>query len=90
MSHKSGPRNLTLIDMDKGKVPPTLGDSFSLLGGIFIDTSVACAIGLSVTTSSTDFPSQGFGIYLNFEWQKSVENQYLSHFGIQILPNKFQ
>jgi len=37
---------------------------------------VACAIGPSDTTSSTNF----FGIYLNFEWYKSFINQYLPHF----------
>jgi hypothetical protein len=72
ISHKSFPRNLTLIDMDKGKVLPTLGDSFSLLGGIFNDTSVAYAIGLSVTTSSTDFPFQNlvFGNLFEFSVAK--------------------
>ncbi len=36
------------------------------------------------------FPSKTwfFRIYLNFQHQKSLENQYLPHFSIQILPNK--
>ncbi len=44
-------------------------------------TSVACAVGPSVTTSSTDFPFKTwfFGIYLNFQRQKSLQNQYLPH-----------
>jgi hypothetical protein len=31
--------------------------------------------------SSTNFPSKTwfFGIYLNFQWQKSLKNQYLPH-----------
>ncbi len=35
----------------------------------------------SVTMSSTDFPSKTwfFGIYLDFQWQKSVKIQYLPH-----------
>ncbi len=35
----------------------------------------------SVTTFSTDFPSKTwfFGIYLNFQQQKSLLNQYLAH-----------
>jgi len=42
---------------------------------------VACAIGPSVTTFSTDFSFQNlvFGIYLNFQWHKSLKNQYLPH-----------
>jgi hypothetical protein len=40
---------------------------------------VACAIGQSVTMSSTDFSFKTwfFGIYLNFQCQKSLKNQYL-------------
>jgi hypothetical protein len=37
------------------------------------------AIGRSVTTSSTDFSFWLFGIYLNFQPQKSLKNQYLPH-----------
>jgi len=35
----------------------------------------------SVTTSSTDFPSKIWflRIYLNFQWQKSLKNQYFPH-----------
>jgi hypothetical protein len=47
---------------------------------------MACAVGPSVTTSSTDFflPKPGFfGIDLNFQWQKSLKNQYLPHSGSQ-------
>jgi len=42
---------------------------------------VACAVGPSVTTFSTDFSFQNlvFGIYLNFQWQKSLKKQYLPH-----------
>jgi len=42
---------------------------------------VACAIGPSVTTSSTYFFFQNlvFWIFLNFQWQKSRKNQYLPH-----------
>jgi hypothetical protein len=42
---------------------------------------VACAVGPSITTSSTDFSFQNpvFGIYLNFQSQKSLKNQYLPH-----------
>jgi hypothetical protein len=34
------------------------------------------------------FPSKTwfFGIYLNFQWQKSLKNQYLPH--SEIFPNK--
>jgi hypothetical protein len=44
-------------------------------------TSVACAVGPSVTTPSTDFSFKTwfFGIYLNFQRQKSLKNQYLPH-----------
>jgi hypothetical protein len=37
------------------------------------------------------FPSKtwSFGIYLNFQWQKSFKNQYLPTIWIQILPIKF-
>jgi hypothetical protein len=45
-------------------------------------TSVACAVGPSVTTSPTDFSFQNLvfiGIYLNFQQQKSLKNQYLPH-----------
>jgi hypothetical protein len=40
---------------------------------------MACAVGPSVTTSSTNFLSKTwlFGIYLNFQVQKSFKNQYL-------------
>jgi hypothetical protein len=54
--------------------------------------SVACAVGPSVTMSSTDFSFQNvvfFGIYLNFQWQKSLKNQYLPHSESTLLPNKF-
>ncbi len=42
-------------------------------------TSVACAQVLSCP--QLIFPSKTwfFGIYLNFQWQKSLQNQYLSH-----------
>jgi hypothetical protein len=42
---------------------------------------VACAVAPSVTTSSTNFSFQTcfFGIYLNFQRQKSLKNQYLPH-----------
>jgi hypothetical protein len=50
---------------------------------LFICTSVACAVGPSVTTSSTDFSFQNlvfFLNYLNFQRQKSlIKNQYLWH-----------
>jgi len=48
----------------------------------FISASVACAVGPSVTTSSTDFSFQNlvfWGIYLNFQQQKSHKNQSLPH-----------
>ncbi len=43
--------------------------------------SVACAIGPSVFTFSIDFSFQNLvlGIYLNFQGQKSLVNQYLPH-----------
>jgi hypothetical protein len=49
-----------------------------------LSTSVACAVGPSVTsfTSSTDFfPSKTWFlfIYLNFQGYKSLKNQYLPH-----------
>jgi len=44
---------------------------------LFLVDTVACAVGPSVTTSSTWF----FGIYLNFQRQKSLKNQYLPHSG---------
>ncbi len=47
-----------------------------------IHTSVACAFGPSVTASSTYFSFQNLvflGIYLNFQRQKSLKNQYLPH-----------
>jgi len=42
---------------------------------------MACAIGPSVTTSSTDFSFQNlvFGNLFEFQWQKSLKNQYLPH-----------
>jgi hypothetical protein len=45
------------------------------------DISVACAVGPSVTTSSTDFSFQNliFGIYLNHPQHKSFKNQCLPH-----------
>jgi hypothetical protein len=51
---------------------------------------VACAIGPSVT--QVIFPSKAwfFGIYLKFQRQKSLLNQYFPHSGTHILPNKFQ
>ncbi len=57
-------------------------------------TSVGCAVGPSVTTSSTDFFFfQNLVFFGEFIWifskQKSLKNQYLSHFESQILPNKF-
>ncbi len=59
---------------------------------IFTLTSGACAVGPSVTIFSTAFSFQNlafFGIYLNFQWQKSVlKNQLSPTFWIQILPNK--
>jgi hypothetical protein len=54
-------------------------------------TSVACTIGPSVTTSSTDFSSQNLVFWNLFEFsvteitQKSISPK----FWIQILPNKF-
>ncbi len=44
-------------------------------------TSVACAVGPNVITSLTDFSFQNlvFGIYLNFQSQKWLKNQYLPH-----------
>jgi hypothetical protein len=44
-------------------------------------TSMACAIGPSVITSSTDssFQNLFFGIYLNYQQQKSLKNQYIPH-----------
>jgi hypothetical protein len=42
------------------------------------DTSVASAVGPSVTRSSTDFSFQNL-VYLNFQWQKSLKNQDLPH-----------
>jgi hypothetical protein len=47
---------------------------------LFICTSVACAVGPSVTMYSTDFSFKNLDlkkIYFNF--QKSLKNQYLSH-----------
>jgi hypothetical protein len=57
------------------------GQSIDEAFGCSMVTSVACAVGPSVTTFSTDFPSKTwfFGIYLNFQRQKSLLNQYLSH-----------
>ncbi len=52
------------------------------LEGTLICTSVACASGPSVTTSSTDFflPKPGFfGIYLNFQLQKITLKINISH-----------
>ncbi len=48
---------------------------------LFRYTSVACVIGPSVTTSSTDFPFKTwfFGIHLNFQRRKSLKIQYLPH-----------
>jgi hypothetical protein len=45
-------------------------------------SSVAYAVGTSFITFSTDFPSKTWflGIYLNFQQQKSLRNQYLLHF----------
>jgi hypothetical protein len=47
---------------------------------LFMFTSVACAVDPSVTTFSTDFSFQNlvFGIYLNFQQQKSLKNQSLT------------
>jgi len=44
-------------------------------------TSVACAFGLSLLHPQLIFPSKTcfFGIYLNFQQQKSLINQYLPH-----------
>jgi rRNA maturation endonuclease Nob1 len=44
----------------------------------------------SVTTFSTDFSFQNlvFGIYLNFQQQKSLKKSISSTIWIQILPNK--
>jgi hypothetical protein len=53
---------------------------------------VASGIGPSVTMSSTDFSFQNLGFldfFGNFQQQKSLKNQYLPHFSIQILANKF-
>ncbi len=36
------------------------------LGGDFINTSVACAVGPSVSTSSTDFSFQNLVFFWNF------------------------
>jgi hypothetical protein len=49
-----------------------LGDFYT------ITTSVASAIGQSVTTSSTDFSFQNL-VFWNFQWQKSFQIQYLPH-----------
>jgi len=51
------------------------------MGCNVIHTGVACAIAPSVTTSSMIFPSKTwfFEIYLKFQWQKSLRNQYLPH-----------
>jgi hypothetical protein len=37
------------------------------------------------------FPSKTwfFGIYLSFQWQKSLKNQYLSHSESKTYPHKF-
>jgi hypothetical protein len=42
---------------------------------------VACAVSPSVTMFSTEFSFQNlvFEIYLNFQWKKSLKNQYLPH-----------
>jgi len=65
---------------------PNLKTSFDLK-----DTSVACAIGPSSTTSSIDFSFQNlvFRIYLNYQQQKSIKKLISLTFWIQILPNKF-
>jgi hypothetical protein len=44
-----------------------------------IETNVACAVGPSVLHPQLTFPSKTwfFGIYLNFQQQKSLKNQYL-------------
>jgi hypothetical protein len=43
--------------------------------------AVPLAHGTRVTMFSTDFSFENlvFGIYLNFQWQKSLKNQYLPH-----------
>jgi len=54
--------------------------NMQILNAHLANTSVSCAVGPSVTTSSTDFSFQLlFGIYLNFQQQKLLENQYLPH-----------
>jgi hypothetical protein len=54
--------------------------NMQILNAHLANTSVSCAVGPSVTTSSTDFSFQlFFGIYLNFQQQKLLENQYLPH-----------
>ncbi len=63
-----------------GTLPPEF-QNMQILNAHLANTSVSCAVGPSVTTSSTDFSFQNlfFGIYLNFQQQKSLKNQYLPH-----------
>jgi hypothetical protein len=53
----------------------------------FIHSSVACAVGPSVTTSSTDFSLQNLVFWNLFEF--SAAESVSPTFWIQILPNKF-
>ncbi len=57
----------------------------------FICTSVACAVGPSVTTSSTDFSFQNLMFWNLFEFSAAeITLKSISPtFWIQILPNKF-
>jgi hypothetical protein len=57
-----------------------------------IITSVACAIGPSVTTSSTDVSFQNLVFWNLFEFsvaEITLKNQYLPQSESKILPNKF-
>ncbi len=56
-----------------------------------IQTSVACALGPSVTTSSTEFSFQNLVFWNLFEFSvpKITKNLISPRFWIQILPNKF-
>ncbi len=56
-----------------------------------MQTSVACAVGPSVTVFSTDFSFQNL-VFWNFEFSVAeiTFKINISTFLIQILPNKFQ
>jgi hypothetical protein len=56
--------------------------SWQYVSSMLFVTSVACAVGASVLLCpQLIFPSKTwfFGIYLNFQWQKSLKTQYLPH-----------